>query len=118
MGAPLKLLVGLVATLIAAWISHGPLGRGETYVADLEARATAAVRESELPGVTVRIQREPMMWRQAILSGPANDFQREGMGLLPGLNDRVLAVAGVASLRWEESACCAQDGGDNAAAVR
>lgn len=118
MSAPVKLLAGLLATLVAAWISYGPLGQGEAYVAALEARAMAAVRESEVAGVSVRLQREPMMWRQAILSGPANDFQREGMGLLPGLNDRVLAVPGIASVRWEDSACCAQEGGDNAAAAR
>ncbi len=106
MGAGTKLLIGLAAALGAGWVAHGPLGQGEAFLALLEARAGAAIRESEVPGVAVRFGRNPMT-REAILSGAANDFQREGMGLLPGLNDRVRAVAGVSGVRWEETVCCA-----------
>jgi hypothetical protein len=108
MGAGMKFLIGLAAALGAGWIAHGPLGRGEAFLAALEARAGAAVRESEVPGVSVRFSRDPMT-REAVLSGSANDFQREGMGLLPGLNDRMRDVPGVSGVRWEERACCARD---------
>lgn len=108
MPAYAKFLIGLAAALVVGWIGHGPLGQGEAFMAALQARADAAVREAELPGVTVRFARDPMS-RQAILSGTANDFQREGMGALPGLNDRIRAVRGVAGLRWEESDCCAEE---------
>jgi len=109
MPAYAKFLVGLAAALLAGWVSHGPLGQGEAFMSALEARAAAAVREAQVPGVSVRFSRDPMT-RQAVLSGAANDFQREGMGLLPGLNDRVRAVSGVSSVRWEETACCAEEG--------
>jgi len=93
-------MIGLIAALVVGWIAHGPLGRGEVYIADVEARAQARVRAAAIPGVGVRISRAPLS-RTAILSGPANDFQREGIGLLPGLNERVTAVAGVTAVRWD-----------------
>ena len=58
------------------------------------------VRAAAIPGVAVRMDRDPLS-RTAILSGPANDFQREGIGRLPGLNDRVAGVAGVSAVRWD-----------------
>jgi len=97
-----KLLIGLAAALAAGWIAHGPVGMGAAYVDRVEARAQAVVREAAIPGVTVRLGRNPLS-RTAYLSGPANDFQREGIGLLPGLNDRVGGVAGVSGVRWEEA---------------
>ena len=103
-----KFLIGLAAALLFGWIAHGPLGQGDAYMSALEARAEAAVREAQVPGVTVRFSRDPAT-REAILSGDANDFQREGMGSLPGLNDRVRAVAGVSGLRWDETDCCARE---------
>ena len=95
-----KFLIGLAAALFAGWVAHGPLGRGEAFVDGLQARADRVLGEAALPGVTVRFPRDPLR-RQAILSGPANDFQKEGMGLLPGINDRIRAVPGVAGVRWE-----------------
>lgn len=95
-----RLLIGLAVALAAGWISHGPLGRGGAYIDQVEARARAVVRETAIPGVAVRMSRAPLS-RAAILSGPANDFQREGIGRMPGLNGRVGAVAGVASVSWD-----------------
>lgn len=96
-----RFAIGLAAALVVGWLSHGPLGRGEAFVAGLERDARLVVKAAELPGVNVRFQREPLA-RVAILSGEADEFQREGQGLYPGLNDRVRAVPGVAGLRWEE----------------
>lgn len=95
-----KLLIGLVAALAAGWIAFGPLGRGAAYLDHVEARAAAVVRAAGIPGVEVRMDRAPPS-RTAILSGPANDFQREGIGQLPGLNDRVASVTGVSTVRWD-----------------
>jgi len=95
-----KLLIGLAGALAAGWIAHGPLGQGAAYIGQVEARAQAVVRETAIPGVALRMSRAPLS-RTAILSGPANDFQREGIGRLPGLNGRVGAVSGVSSVRWD-----------------
>ena len=98
----LKFLIGLVAVLLMGWLSHGPLGNGEALVARLETQARAAVGQSEVPGVEVRLRRDPLA-RVATLSGPANDFQREGMGQFPGINDRVRGVEGISAIEWAGS---------------
>jgi hypothetical protein len=96
-----KLLTGLVAALAAGWIGHGPLGRGAAFVDQIETGAKAVVHAADLPGVDVRLRRNPLS-RHAVLSGPADDFQREGLGDFPGLNQRVAAVPGVSGISWDE----------------
>lgn len=98
----LKLLVGLAAALLVGWVAHGPLGQGEKFVGTLQGQANAVLREAAVPGVEVRFSYDPLS-RQAILSGPANEFQREGQGLFPGLNDRIRAIPGVSGVRWDDS---------------
>lgn len=99
MPATVKFLIGLAAVILMGWIHHGPLGNGEALVNQLEAEARQAVAASEVPGVEVRLGRDPLS-REATLSGPANDYQREGMGQFPGLNDRIRAIQGISDLRW------------------
>ncbi len=99
MSPAVKFLIGLVAVLLMGWVYHGPLGNGEALVGRLETEARAAVVASEVPGVDVRLGRDPLS-REATLSGPANDYQREGMGQFPGLNDRVRAIEGISGVRW------------------
>lgn len=96
-----KFLIGLAAILLMAWLYHGPLGNGERLVAGLEMQARAAIAASELPGIDVGFSRDPLS-RTALLSGQANEFQREGQGSLPGLNDLVGKIEGVAGVRWSD----------------
>lgn len=103
MGRSVKLLIGLAVALAAAWVGHGPLGQGAAFVDRTEALARTKVREAGVPGVDVRLGRDPLS-RTAILSGPANDLQRNGIGDLPGLTQRVADVPGVASARWDNGA--------------
>ena len=95
-----RFTIGLVAAFIAGWVSHGPLGRGEAFVDRLEREARSVVTAAELPSVRVRFDRDRLT-RVALLSGQADDFQREGQGLYPGINDRIRAIPGVAAIRWE-----------------
>jgi hypothetical protein len=95
----MKFLLGLAAVILTAWISHGPLGNGARLIDRLEREAQAAISKEALPGVAVRLSRDPLA-RDATLSGPANQFQREGQGSLPGLNDLVAGVEGISNLRW------------------
>jgi hypothetical protein len=97
----LRIAIGLAAMLAMGWIWHGPLGRGEAYVARLEAGARAAIAPIGIAGVEVRLPRDPLR-RTAILSGPANDLQREGLGSEMGLSDYVRAVPGIAGVHWAD----------------
>jgi hypothetical protein len=97
----LRFLIGLAAVLLMGWIWHGPAGRGATFVAAVETRASAVVAQAELPGIAVRLERHPLS-RNAILSGPADDFQRHGMADEPGLIGRVAAVSGVGGVKWND----------------
>lgn len=101
MPASVKFLIGLAAALLMGWVHHGPMGNGEALIDGLEAQARGAVAAGEVAGVDVRLGRDPLS-RTATLSGPANDFQRDGMGEFPGLNDRVGDIEGISSTRWAD----------------
>lgn len=96
-----KLLIGFAATLLAGWVAHGPLGQGEAFVGRLQTRADAVIARTEVPGIRVRFARAPLS-RRALLSGPADDFQRDGQGEFPGINDRIAGISGVSGYRWED----------------
>jgi hypothetical protein len=98
---PFKLLVGFLALLLMGWIWNGPAGRGEAFAAALDTQARAAIAPLDVPGIAVRMARDPIR-RVAIMSGPADDIQREGMGSGMGLADYVRAVPGIAAVRWTD----------------
>ena len=101
MGKAVKIAIGLAAVLLMGWIYHGPAGRGAAFVDGLETQARAAIVQTELTGITVRMSRDPLS-RVALLFGPANDLQREGLGSQWGINDFVRAVPGIAAVRWDD----------------
>jgi len=96
-----KLLIGLLAVLLLGWVQEGPLGNGKLYIDTLETQARAAVAEADLPGIAVRLDRAPLR-RVATLSGPADRFQRDGMGSFKGLTERVDDVPGIGQARWAD----------------
>ena len=99
MSPRVKFLIGLAAALLVGSIGHGPLGQGEAFIDRLDAQAKAVVKQNEVP-VQVHFSRDPLR-REAILSGHADRFQREGLGNFPGINGRVAAIPGVSGVRWE-----------------
>lgn len=102
MSPSIKFLIGLGAVLLMGWAYHGPLvGNGAATIDRLEQAAQAVVVQSRVRGVRVRLGRDPLS-RTATLSGPADSFQREGMGSFPGLNARVLAVDGISRVQWAD----------------
>ncbi len=94
-----KFAIGLAASLLVGLLSHGPAGQGAAFIDRLDRGLQAEIARAEIAGVTGQMQREPLA-RVAILSGPANRFQREGQGSLPGLDERVLAVPGIGRVTW------------------
>ena len=101
-----KFLIGLAAVTAMGWLQHGPLGAGDAYLDKIEHEAQAAVAKTELP-VQVRMERDPLS-RNAILSGQADAFQKEGQGSLKGINDIVKETEGVAGISWADDS---SDGG-------
>lgn len=101
MRAPVKFLIGLAAALLMGWIWHGPAGQGEAFAGAMEAQVKMAAAQAELPGIEARLEREPLT-RRAIVSGEANDLQREGLGSQWGVKDYVRSVEGVAGVRWDD----------------
>ena len=49
----------------------------------------------------VRLDRDPL-GRNAVLSGRANDLQREGLGSQLGISDYVREVEGIGTVRWAD----------------
>lgn len=94
-------LIGLAAVLAIGVLYHGPLGFGQRFIDRIEAHAARRIAVTELPGVKATFGRSPLS-RTATLSGPANQFQREGLGSYPGLNERVETIPGVAGIRWAD----------------
>jgi hypothetical protein len=101
MPASAKILIGLAATLLMGWIWHGPAGRGQAFVAGLETTARAEIAPLGLPGIQVRLGRDPLS-RTAVMSGSADAVQREGLGSEFGLEDYVRSVPGIAGARWDD----------------
>ena len=101
MSSFVKFLIGLIAALLIGWLWHGPLGNGAALIAALDSQAQAVVTRAELPGVAVAMERDPLA-RNATLSGPADDFQRNGMGSQPGLTGMVQEIEGMGGVRWAD----------------
>ena len=96
-----KLLIGLLAVLLLGWVQEGPVGNGELYINSLEAQARATLVETDLTTIEVRMDRAPLR-RVATLSGPADRFQRKGLGSFKGLTERVDDVPGIGQVRWAD----------------
>jgi hypothetical protein len=104
-----KLLIGLLATLVIAWLYHGPLGRGAAYVDLLQRRAEFVLANSGVPNLQARIGRSPLT-RTVFLCGPTVPFQRNGTlnwekaNDLPGLDGRMLLIGGISNVVWDPPA--------------
>jgi hypothetical protein len=99
MAPGLKFAIGLGAALLAGWLHHGPMGGGARFIDGLEAEAQRRVEAAAVPGVTVALARDPLA-RSALLAGPADRFQRDGIGSLPGLTERIESIEGIGRVEW------------------
>jgi hypothetical protein len=59
------------------------------------------VAQTNLKNIEVQMARDPLR-RLATLSGPADEFQRNGLGSFHGLTQLVDDVPGVAAVRWAD----------------
>lgn len=85
---------GAAAALVAAALWHGPLGAGARLTDTIERATRSELQRQEMTGISARLEREPLLRRQLVLSGPADDFQESQLV-------RILdAKPGVAGVRW------------------
>ena len=91
------LVVGVLASIAAAAVWHGPMGAADRFATQVERSAREVLVDNYAPsGMTARIHHGPLT-RELILSGPGNDFQRaEAVRLLD-------QIPGVSSAHWTPS---------------
>jgi hypothetical protein len=89
----LSLAAGLVASLAATALWHGPLGAADRLATRIERDAEVTLIHYEMTQVTARLHRGPLT-RRLILTGPADDFQRDQLALT------IETLPGVGSARW------------------
>ena len=88
------ILIGIAATIAETALWHGPMGAGDRMAARAETIARRTLDYYELPMIQAQMQRSPLT-RRLILSGPADDFQREELVRI--LDD----IPGVLEVRWD-----------------
>lgn len=88
------LAAGAVAAIAAAALWHGPLGTYSRLASLIERNARIELNRLELGGVTAQLGRSPALTRNLLLTGPADNFQREEL-------PRYMAeIPGVADVAW------------------
>jgi hypothetical protein len=93
-GRPTIFLLGVAATLAATAIYHGPMGKADEFAGAIEKDARAELDRQEMVQIDARLERGPLR-RTLVLSGPADDFQREE---LPRI---MIRTKGVDAVRWD-----------------
>jgi hypothetical protein len=82
------ILIGILATLVAAALWHGSLGGADRFATRINRAANAVLVRYEMTQVQAHLHRGPLT-RQILLAGPADDFQRSElvryMDQLPGV---------------------------------
>lgn len=90
-------LIGIVASLAAAILWHGPLGGADRFANRIDRAANAVLVRYEMTQVHAALHRGPLT-RQIILTGPADDFQRSElvryMNQLPGVESASWSSSG------------------------
>lgn len=93
-GRPAILAIGIAATLGVTALYHGPMGKADAFTGVIEQAARAELDRQEMVQINARLERGPLR-RTLVLSGPADDFQREE---LPKI---MVRVPGVENVRWD-----------------
>lgn len=90
------LALGILLSIGAAALWHGPLGAADRLASEVERTARQTLDAFEMTQVQAHLHRAPLT-RRIRLSGPADDFQRSELVRIIG------GVPGVSSARWSAS---------------
>lgn len=100
-GRPTIFILGATATLGAVAVYHGPMGKADEFAGAIEQVARAELDRQEMVQIDAKFERGPLR-RTLVLSGPADDFQREE---LPKI---IAKVRGVEAVRWDPASLPAE----------
>lgn len=93
-GRPATFMIGITATLGVTALYHGPMGKADEFAGAVERAARAELDRQEMVQIDAKLERGPLR-RTLVLSGPADDFQREEL-------PKIMAkVPGVEAVRWD-----------------
>ena len=87
-------LLGVAVTMAASALWHGPLGAAERLTQRIESQARRQLDHDEMFQVQAHLHRTPLS-RRLVLSGPADDFQRQELAR------RLDDIPGVLDVRWD-----------------
>lgn len=97
LGRVVRLAAGLALTLVLAALWHGPAGGADRFQARVEGEIRQMLVHYEMTQVTARLHQQPLT-RRVMLSGRADDFQRQGlvelMDQVPGVEDATWSTGG------------------------
>ena len=93
----LSLAIGVVAAIALAALWHGPAGAADRFTDEVERGIRQTIVYWEIPQVNGHLHHGPLT-RRAILSGPADDFQRSQLA------QYISQVPGVSSASWSATA--------------
>lgn len=92
-GREVRLALGVAVSVILVALWHGPLGGAARFQRKVEHNIQQMLVDYEMTQVTAHLHQHPLS-RRVMLSGPADDFQRQG------LIDYLDQIAGVESATW------------------
>ena len=94
-GREVRLALGLAVSFVLAALWHGPLGGADRFQRKVEQDIQQMLVQYEMTQVTAHLHQNPLS-RRVMLSGPADDFQRQG------LIDYLDQIPGVESATWSQ----------------
>lgn len=94
----LKIATGLAATVLSAWLFHGPAGYGQRVIDGMNAQVQPVVARQELKTVAAGFTRRPLS-RDLRFSGEANSFQRQRF--IEIIQDK--EIRGLRSIGWDRA---------------
>ena len=93
----LPIVIGLVLAIALAALWHGPCGAADRFSTEVERQIRQTIVFWEIPQVSGHLHHGPLT-RRAMLSGPADDFQRTQLA------QYISEVPGVSSASWSGAA--------------
>jgi cell division protein FtsX len=94
-GREVRLALGVAVSFVLAALWHGPLGGADRFQTKIERDIQQMLVDYEMTKVSAHLHQHPLS-RRVMLSGPADDFQRQG------LIEYLDHIPGVESATWSK----------------